>query len=349
MDRLTEGRTAAPAGIVVDRSDGAGDNVLARGREAPLEQSVPDRTDSVAVSVRGLVRRFGARTALAGVDLTIRPGDIHALLGPNGAGKTTLIRILSGLVDADDGEVAMSGAVGLVPSGDRTFYLRISGLENLIFFARLNGLRLRVARSRGLELLEQVGLAEAGRLAVGRYSHGMQKRLSVARALLVEPTVLLVDEATHDLDPEGAQRIRALVRDLAGRGAAVLWTTQRIEEIRDFADAVTFLRRGEVRFTGSVDELIARAPSRRFVIGVRNGRPDRPPSLRSLQGVLGSVATVDASPGGGDQFVLAPARDGALGTAIAALAEAGFEVTACRQEQAEIEEAFMALMTEETP
>jgi ABC-2 type transport system ATP-binding protein len=244
---------------------------------APAGRGYSDGTDAVAVSVRGLVRRFGDKLALDGVDLTIAQGEIHALLGPNGAGKTTLLRVLCGLVDPNGGAIRISGHLGLVPSGDRTFYLRISGTENLIFFARLHGLRLRAARQRAREVLEQVGLDSAAALPVGRYSHGMQKRLSVARALLVDPAVLLVDEATHDLDPEGASRVRGLIAGLAQRGTAVLWTTQRIEEIRGFAHAVTLLRQGTVGFRGSVDELVARAPSQRFGLGLLNGDADRPP------------------------------------------------------------------------
>jgi ABC-2 type transport system ATP-binding protein len=299
------------------------------------------------VRVRGLVRSFGAKVALAGVELTVAPGEIHALLGPNGAGKTTLTRILCGLVDPDAGAVETDGAVGLVPSGDRTFYLRISGLENLVFFGRMHGLRLRAARGRAREVLEDVGLADAKRLQVGRYSHGMQKRLSVARALLVRPSVLLVDEATHDLDPEGARRIRQLIEDLARRGTAVLWTTQRVEEIRNFADTVSFLHRGRVRFTGSVSDLIAKAPDQRYVVRVRNGNPDRPPDPSVLQRAVGALAYISAGPGGLDHFLLAPAPHGALGAAMGALAEAGYDVLSCRQERGEIEEAFLALAADD--
>jgi ABC-2 type transport system ATP-binding protein len=292
------------------------------------------------------VRRFGKKTALAGVDLTVSRGELHALLGPNGAGKTTLTRILCGLADPDEGTVHTAGAVSLVPSGDRSFYLRLNGLENLIFFARLHGLRLRLARSRARQLLDEVGLSEAAGVPVGRYSHGMQKRLSVARALLTDPTVLLVDEATHDLDPEGASRIRGLVAALARRGTAVLWTTQRIEEIRGFADGVTFLHCGKVGFTGSVNDLAARAPDQRYVVKVRNGQPDCPPSVHALQAVVGAMARLSDAGGERGEYVLEPAADGRLGSAIAALATAGYQVLACRQERADIEEAFLALAAE---
>ena len=302
-----------------------------------------------AIKVRGLVRRFRDKTALAGVNLSVSRGELHALLGPNGAGKTTLTRILSGLVDPDGGTVETAGTVGLVPSGDRTFYLRISGLENLIFFGRLHGMRLRAARDRALEVLDEVGLAEATNVAVGRYSHGMQKRLSVARALLANPSVLLVDEATHDLDPEGARRIRSLVASLAGRGTGVLWTTQRVEEIRDFAHAVTFLNRGEVRFTGSVSDLIEQAPDRRYVIQVRNGYPDHAPDARTLQRSLGTLARISPEAAGDGHFLLAPGPHVVIGSAITALADNGFEVISCRQERAEVEAAFLSLTGQAAP
>jgi ABC-2 type transport system ATP-binding protein len=222
-----------------------------------------------ALDVRGLRRRFDRHTALDGVDFTVQLGEIHALLGPNGAGKTTLLRTISGLVSPTEGSVAvlglevtlrnraLQGRVGLVPSGDRTFYLRLSGLENLVFFARLHGMRRRAAVARAHEVLDAVGLSEPARRRVGTYSHGMQKRLSIARALLTEPGLLLVDEATHDLDPEGAERVRSLVAERAAAGAAVVWTTQRVEEISAFADRVTVLSAGRVRFRGTVDELLA--------------------------------------------------------------------------------------------
>ncbi len=296
-----------------------------------------------AIDVREVSRRFGERDVLAGVSLRVDSGEIHALLGPNGAGKTTLLRILSGLTDPTSGSVEVSTRPGLVPSGDRTFYLRISGLENLVFFARMHGLRRAAAKRRAGELLELVGLSDAARRPVGRYSHGMQKRLSVARALIAEPAVLLVDEATHDLDPEGAERVRALARELAGRGAAILWATQRVDEIRGFAAAVTFLHHGSVRFAGSVPELIARgAVAPRYVLRVRNGSAAEPPETAALQRALGDIAEV-TSTGDGGYVLLAPREGTTLGRAIAALAAAELDVLSCRRERSEVEEAFLTL------
>ena len=295
-----------------------------------------------SVLVRDVVCRFADKTALDGVDLAIAPGEIRALLGPNGAGKTTLIRVLSGLVKPHQGTVATHGRVGLVPSGDRSFYLRISALENLIFFARLQDLRLRQARVRALEVLDAVGLGEVAHRPVGRYSHGMQKRLSVARALLVSPQVLLVDEATHDLDPDGARRIRALVRAIADEGAAVLWTTQRVDEVPEFADSATLLLRGAVVFTGSPAELAARAPSDRYLIQVRASDRGKPASLVAVQLAVGPGTPITATKDSG-YFVVAPGDPHDLGVAVARLVHGGFDVITCRQVQSEMQEAFLAL------
>jgi ABC-2 type transport system ATP-binding protein len=224
-----------------------------------------------AIDIRGLERRFGNRTALAGIDLAVHPGEIHSLLGPNGAGKTTLLRTLAGLVqptagvvhvagvDVSKGPRRLRGLVGLVPSSDRAAYQRISGVENLVFFARLHGMRKRAAFARAQAVLEDVGLADRGDDPVNTWSHGMQQRLSVARALLTEPPVLLVDEATHDLDPHAAATVRGLLAACAERGAAVLWATQRLDELRGFADRVTLLSHGVAAFDGTVETLAARA------------------------------------------------------------------------------------------
>ena len=183
-----------------------------------------------------------ATPALAGVDLTARAGEIHALLGPNGAGKTTLLRVLTGLVDPSEGSVRVLGAdaraaarargrVGLVPAGDRSFYLRISGTENLrLLRPPARHAQARRVRARAREVLEDVGLTEAAGRPVGGWSHGMQKRLSVARALLTAPPVAARRRGdarprsrgrrAHpraDRRPRRARRDRRPVGDAAGR------------------------------------------------------------------------------------------------------------------------------------
>jgi ABC-2 type transport system ATP-binding protein len=306
--------------------------------------------------------RFGDVEALSNVSLGVAPGEIHALLGPNGAGKSTLIRVLAGLTQPASGEVSVCGAtpgigggrfsrpgIGLIPSGDRTFYLRLSGEENLVFFARLHGMRRREALARARALLERVDLANAGRVRAGLYSHGMLKRLSVARAFLAEAAVLLVDEATHDLDPDGARRVRALVAEAAASGTSVLWATQRLDEIRGFADRVTLLSRGTVRFSGSVSQLLAAVDATHYVLRLRNGNRSAATARRALERAVHGLGRIAPERGGDDEHFLLYLEPGAvLGDALGAIAGARFSLLSCREQRSGIEEAFVRLTGEPT-
>jgi ABC-2 type transport system ATP-binding protein len=313
----------------------------------------------VPVDAADVVRRFGQKVALDGVSLRIAAGSIHALLGPNGAGKTTLLRVLTGLVDPDRGEVRLMGIswsanearrirrlFGFVPSGDRTFYLRITGMENLVFFGRMYGLSRREATERARDVLAAVELTEAADVTVGVYSHGMQKRLSLARALLLAPPILFIDEATHDLDPEAAARARDLVADAAASGAAVVWATQRVDEIRGFADRVTLLDRGSVRFEGTVPELMGTTGARRFLLhlGRAPGEGILIDRVVDAVGEAGSVLPAGGEADGGEHLLLVLQGDAVLGDVIAAIAAVGIKVVACREERSEIEQAFLRLI-----
>jgi ABC-type multidrug transport system ATPase subunit len=329
---------------------------LLAARTDPPRDEVPAEPEGVpAVEVEGLHRRFGAVEALRGVDLEIDVGQIHGLLGPNGAGKTTLMRVLCGLVDPSSGSVyvldrragrsrELREVIGLVPSGDRSFYLRLSGLENLVFFARMHGMSKRAARARALELLESVSLSDAARRPISTYSHGMQKRLSFARGLINDPKVLLVDEATHDLDPVAAEQVRDLTVTLARRGTAVVWATQRLEELVGFAQRVTVLDHGKVAFAGSVASLAAAGGAHRHL--VRLGPATSAP-LPALHAALGSAGELRPAPGEDGSHVLLTLAPGvSLGEALTAIIGAGAEVLSCRDETPAIERAFLAVTRE---
>ena len=168
----------------------------------------------------------------------------------------------------------------------------------------------------------------------------MQKRLSIARALLVSPPVLLVDEATHDLDPPGAERIRELIRALAAQGTAVLWATQRVDEIRGFADRVTFLADGAVRFAGSVEGLLAFGQAGRYVLRLGPATPE------VLEAAIGGSGT----PRRHAQTATSPSRRSRAyrsAHAIARLHAAGVSVLDCGRERSEVEAAFHALLAAE--
>jgi ABC-type multidrug transport system ATPase subunit len=325
-------------------------------RNAVRRPAAVSSVESPAIEVLEARRRFDRQIALDGVSLEARPGQIHALLGPNGAGKTTLLRILSGLLPVNSGRVRLMGIdvtakprelrgqIGLVPAGDRTFYLRLTGLENLAFFARLHGLKRTDAYESARRTLQEVGLGEAASKRVGLYSHGMQKRLSVARALLARPPVLLIDEATHDLDPEGAVRVRELVRAAAELGAAVVWATQRLDEIRSFAESVTLLDRGRVRFEGSVSDLMQIAEPRHYVLRLRGADGVERALESRAQLAVGNLGAIEAvGNGAGPHYRLGLAQSAGVGDAILRLEKSGIRVLTCRQERSEIEEAFLAL------
>jgi ABC-2 type transport system ATP-binding protein len=226
------------------------------------------------VSVSGVIKQFGSVTALAGVDLAVAEGEIVALLGPNGAGKSTLLRILGTTVLADDGTAKVAGhdvvdaptevrrAVGIMLGNERSWYWRLTGRHNLEFFGMLHGLARAEARERTRRLLEQVGLEnDADRLFAG-YSSGMRARLSLARALISEPRVLLLDEPTQNLDPVVAATFRELVGGLAReRGVGTLLVTHDLHEAAAVADRIAGLVAGRIAFHrdrgASPDELEA--------------------------------------------------------------------------------------------
>jgi ABC-type multidrug transport system ATPase subunit len=323
---------------------------------------VTQQSRPLAIEVDRVSRTFGSLDALDNASLQVREGEIHALLGPNGAGKTTLLRILTGLVDPTGGQIRLLGIpseelgyrryrsmFGFVPSGDRSFYLRISGVENLLFFGRMHAFRRRDALNRAWASIRAVGLEEAALKPVGLYSHGMQKRLSVARGLLAEPVILFIDEATHDLDPVGAHTVQQLVSEAAGRGTAVLWATQRLDEIRGFAHQVTVLDRGRVRFTGTVPELMAISLARRYVLHLRSSGNGQIGVLAAGNSVLQSMGTLELAGDVEAEHCLLELGDGVvLGEALASLTAAGIQVLACREERSGIENAFLHLTRRET-
>ncbi|MBW3574832.1 MAG: ABC transporter ATP-binding protein [Actinobacteria bacterium] len=212
----------------------------------------------LGVRVAELEKSFSGHIALHGVDLEVPWGGIVALLGPNGAGKSTLLRILGTTVLPDRGRAEVAGhdvvadpgaarrCLGLVLGEERSWYWRLSGRDNLQFFAALHGLRRSAARSRAAELLADVGLTEAADRRFDRYSSGMRARLSLARALLCEPPVLLLDEPTRTLDPMAASAFRGEVRRQAEAGRAVLFATHDLHEAAAVASRVVVMAGGGV-------------------------------------------------------------------------------------------------------
>ena len=207
--------------------------------------------------------------ALKGVSLTVRPGEIFGLLGPNGAGKTTLIKILATLILPDSGYGSISGhdlcnqpqyvrsKIGVVNTSERSFYWRLTGRQNLTFFAALCDLFDSNGKKRIEALLDLVGLNEKADTAFMRYSTGQQQRLALARALLADPQVLLMDEPTRSLDPVAASQFRKLTKkELAGeQGKTVLWCTHNLKEAEEVCDRLAIIHKGKVIASGALEDM----------------------------------------------------------------------------------------------
>ena len=206
-------------------------------------------------------RLYGkAVTALADVSFAVQPGEIVCMMGPNGAGKSTLVRILGGLLLPSSGRARVAGIdagagtsefrqrVAFVVGDERSFHFRVTGRGNLHYYAALHGLRPSEARRRAAELLDRVGLKEAADRRYLEYSRGMRQRLAIARGLLGDPKVLLLDEPTLGLDPKGARDLRAFLRDeiIRGTGRTAIVCSNDPTEARAMADRVLFLDGGRL-------------------------------------------------------------------------------------------------------
>jgi ABC-2 type transport system ATP-binding protein len=278
--------------------------------------------------------------ALRDVDVDVWRGEVVCLLGPNGAGKSTLLRIASGAVVADSGVVEVNApSVGLVAGGERSFYWRLSGEENLRFFAALYGIPAREVKGRVAAALGRVGLAERAADAVRSYSAGMRQRLAFARALLADPALLLVDELAGDLDyPTTLELARFVAEDLVrAEGRAALVATHQLWLARMMADRVVVLVKGRVAAAGTPAEVLG-VPRARY--GARLGRADDD-LVGRLRAHVSGVA-VEAGPGGSFVYFDEPADAAALAAAFEVLAEAGASPAVRAPEAAET--AYLSLV-----
>ncbi|MEW5924440.1 MAG: ABC transporter ATP-binding protein, partial [Candidatus Zixiibacteriota bacterium] len=203
---------------------------------------------------------------LPDIFIDIQPGEIFTLLGPNGSGKTTLIRIISGLILPRAGAVEICGydinteeyqarrTLGLVLGDERTFYFRLSGAQNLEFFGGLYGIPRSGLKSKIAEALEMVGLEDSAKLQYMRYSTGMRKRLNMARSLLHDPQVYLLDEPNSGVDPHSAKKLREIIFALKKRNKTILLTTHDMNEAEKMSDRIGYLKNGRLLKTGKVDE-----------------------------------------------------------------------------------------------
>ena len=221
-------------------------------------------TDGLALATRGLQKRYGARPALVGLDLSVPTGVVYGFLGPNGAGKTTTMRLLTGLIHPDAGTIELLGRP--FGRGDRhrlfevgalieqpSFYPYLSARENLRSLAAAGA---RTSRSRIDELLEMVGLRDRARDKVQTYSLGMKQRLGIAAALLSDPRLLLLDEPSNGLDPAGIVAMRETLKGLAASGKTVFVSSHILGEVQQLADVLGIIAAGRLVREGPIEHLL---------------------------------------------------------------------------------------------
>jgi ABC-2 type transport system ATP-binding protein len=259
----------------------------------------------IYTTTRGTFRRTRVENvALDGIDLAIAPGELFGLLGPNGAGKTTTVKILTTLLLPTSGSARVLGydvvsatnavrrRIGFVFGGERGLYWRLSGLDNLRYFADLYRIPPQISKRRIPELLEILGLAGRERDKVEGYSRGMKQRLHLARGLLNDPDVLFLDEPTIGLDPVGARDLRVLVRGLADRGKTIFLTTHYMFEADAICDRVAVIKKGRIvaeGTPGSIKQLVGDVGVVEFEVdGISTE------AVKRLQGLAGVSSVIAA-------------------------------------------------------
>ncbi len=287
------------------------------------------------LSVKNLTKKFAGKDALKGISFEVARGEIYGLLGHNGAGKSTTLGIILSMVSAGSGEVTIDGIsvqknprkalrkVGAIFESP-AFYDYMSGWDNLKVLVGLSG---PFDKKAAKEIVEKVGLTERIHSKVGAYSHGMRQRLALAQSLLPEPEILLLDEPTDGLDPEGIKWFRDFVLGLRKeRGMTVLFNSHLLSEVEQMCDRVSIIRAGELVYEGAVNDL----------------RDDRP-GLRLRASPEGTLTEVVRGFGGekmpGDRWVFP--EDTRIPAVVRALVEAGAEVSEVTPVRRSLEDVYL--------
>jgi len=304
-----------------------------------------------AVWVRGLVKRYGRTTALAGVDFEVPRGTVTALLGPNGAGKTTAVRILTTLADADEGQAVVAGhdvrtdpnevrrRIGLTAQ-DATVDHLLTGRENLVMLGELHQFSRREAAARAEQLLEDFSLTDAADRVTDGYSGGMRRRLDLAATLVSDPEVLFLDEPTTGLDPRARTELWGVLDHLVDRGATLLLTTQYLEEAERLADDIIVVDHGRIIARGDARKLKREVGGDHLHVALAD--PDDLERARAIvASVTGGPCRVDAD----GRSLFAPTDGGAerVVAAAHALTDAGIEVDDLGIRQPTLDEVFLTL------
>jgi len=233
------------------------------------------------LKVRGLVKSFGSRRVVDGVDFEVEPGEIVGLLGPNGAGKTTTFRMACGMIDPDAGKVvlggqdvtnwpmyrrAKEGGMGYLAQ-ESSVFRKLSVAKNLLGVMEMLGIDRRTRNRRCEELLEQFGITKLRRAKALSLSGGERRRLEIARCLVSDPQIILLDEPFTGIDPVTIDNIQGIIRDLRDRGIAILITDHQVRETLEITDRSYVIRAGQVLCHGRPREVLSNPEARKYYFG----------------------------------------------------------------------------------
>lgn len=299
------------------------------------------------IETRGLTKRYGALTAVDDLNLSVRQGEIFGLLGPNGAGKTTTTLMLLGLTEPSAGTASISGVdctrnpikvkrfVGYLPD-NMGFYPDMTGRQNLRMTGAMNGLSGDFLKARIEELVARVGMTEAVDRRAGTYSKGMKQRLGIADILIKDPDVLIMDEPTNGIDPEGMHELMALIRELADKDEkTILISSHQLHQIQQICDRVGIFVHGKLVACGEISELgkqMEQEGGFRLEVGAQ-------PAGEKLTQALSQIEGVEAVEENGETFMVRSTRDVCDNAAKALLAQ-GFHLTCLRACGSDLDEIY---------
>lgn len=305
------------------------------------------------ITARSLHKAFKTKTgtvkAVDGVDFEAFDGQITGLLGPNGAGKTTAVRVLTTLLRPDAGTARVAG-LDVVKDAEALRHKiglagqyaavdeNLTGLENLTMVGRLYGENRKAAKARGVELLEEFSLSDAGGRYVRTYSGGMRRRLDLAAALVAKPPVLFLDEPTTGLDPRSRLDLWETIETLVGSGTSVLLTTQYLDEADRLADRIAVIDRGKLIAEGTADELKSRVGGERLEV-----TPADPRGGEAIAGALAPIATEPPTVVDGVVRVIVRQPRGAIMEAARRLDSAGIEADDIVVRRPTLDDVFLTL------
>jgi ABC-2 type transport system ATP-binding protein len=307
-------------------------------------------TTDLAVSAEGLVKRFGGFTAVDGVDLAVRRGEVFGVLGPNGAGKTTTLSMLATLLPIDGGHASIFGVdVASAPHQIRQLVgvtgqyasvdENLTATENLYLFGRLLGLSKPRARATAADLLERFGLQEAAARQIKNFSGGMRRRLDLAASLISQPPLIFLDEPTTGLDPRTRGQMWDTIRELVAGGSTILLTTQYLDEADQLADRIAVIDRGRKVAEGTPEQLKTSVGDSTLHVRLAE-REQTTRAAQIVERLLGE-APVLTPEAGGLNIALADADRAA--DVLIALRQAELSITTATVRQPTLDEVFMVL------